>query len=40
MTKIFKADFSRKFYVPAEFDILILFSPTSAEAESKFRFRT
>ena len=40
MTKIFKADFSRKFYIPAEFDILLLFSPSSAEDDSEFRFRT
>ena len=40
MTKIFIADFSRKFYIPAEFDILLLFSPSSAEDDSEFRFRT
>jgi len=40
MTKIFIADFSRKYYVPSEFDILLLFSPSSAEGDSEFRFRT
>lgn len=39
MTKIFKADFSRKFYVPAEYDVLVLFSPKEVSKEPVFEFR-
>ena len=31
ITKIYKADFSRKFYIPAEYELLVAFSPTSAK---------
>ena len=40
MTKIYTADFSREFYVPAEYDVLILFSPQNPDEEFSFKFQT
>lgn len=31
ITKVYKADFSRKFYIPAEYEVLVSFSPTTAK---------
>ena len=42
ITKVYKVDFSRKFYIPAEYEILVLFSPTSSQdgkTSPKGRFR-
>ena len=42
MTKIFKAEFSRKFYIPAEYDAFILISPIDVKEHGYFglRFRS
>jgi len=39
MTKVFKADFSRKYYIPSEYDVLLLFSPNKSTLEPLFEFR-
>ena len=39
MTKIFKAEFTRKFYIPAEYDVFILISPIDTEEHGYFGFR-
>ena len=42
ITKVYKVDFSRKFYIPSEYEILVLISPTLAKdgkTSPKGRFR-